>query len=229
MKMLGRLRQTIEANRESQQPGWKVFYWIKDYFYTAAISLGLRKQSNAFAKIILEKGRKVPRVFVETGTYHGRTTYQALRDFKVIHTIELSEEWYAKAKEQFKKYRHVTCHQGDSAKVLETIIGDIQEPILFYLDAHYSGGTTALGDDQNPLLRELRVISKRPYDDIIFIDDLEQLGKSGTMGTAGHPYYPPAEFDWSGITREAMEKALGRKILESEERDNKLIIWRMSR
>lgn len=225
--MLKKLRETLEKNRESKNLFWRGIYFAKDICYEVALALKLRESSNAFIQIVVAKDRKPPAVFVETGTYHGRTTYQALRDFKKIHTIELSQEWYEKAKAQFKNKKHVVCYQGDSAKVLEKILPSINEPILFYLDAHHSGGTTAMGEDQNPLLRELPFIGARKFQDIIFIDDLAQIGKSGTMGTEGHPFYPPAEFDWRNITKESIEKALGRKILESEERDNKLIIWKL--
>lgn len=225
--MLKLLRESVEVHRESRNPFWKFFYGAKDQAYKIAVVLQLRKPSNAFVQVIAAKGHPIPKVFIETGTYHGKTTFGALRDFIEIHTIELSEEWYEKAVEQFKGYAHVHCHHGDSAKVLSKILPGIKEPVLFYLDAHYSGGTTAMGSEQNPLLRELEIIGKRPYEDIIFIDDLEQMGREGTMGTKGHPFYPPSQFDWRDITRESIERALGRKILNWEEKQNKLIIWKM--
>lgn len=225
--MLKALREKIEANRESKNPLWKVFYGTKDVAYKVALVLKLRESSSPFVYYITRRGMRVPKVFVETGTYNGGTTSRILREFKTIHTIELSEKWYQNALKEFGKYKNVFCHHGDSAVVLETLLPTINEPILFYLDAHYSGGTTALGEDQNPLLRELKLIGKRQYQDVIFIDDLVQIGTSGIMGTPGHAFYPPTEFDWRDINKATIEKALGRKILDSEERDNKLIIWKL--
>jgi|SRR3989344_110421 len=227
MATFKKLREILEGGRESKNPFWKSFYGAKDVAYKIALALKLRKSSNAFLQIIATKGLKAPRVFIETGTYHGKTTFGALRDFSTIHTIELSEEWYQKAVKQFGGYKYVHCHHGDSATVLKELLPSIDEPVLFYLDAHHSGGTTAMGQDQNPLLRELPLIGQRKYQDIIFIDDLAQIGKSGTMGTEGHPFYPPTQFDWRDINKESIEKALGRKILDSEEKDNKLIIWKL--
>lgn len=225
--MLKQIREKLEEKRESRNILWIIFYSIKDFFYKIALKLKLRESSNFFVKLTAKKRKVVPSVFVETGTYNGGTTIRVLREFKAIHTIELSEKWYRNAINEFKGYKNVFCHFGDSAKVLSKLLPTINEPILFYLDAHYSGGTTALGKEQNPLLRELKIIGDRHQDDIIFIDDLEQMGRSGIMGTLGHAFYPPSEFDWRDITRENIEKALGRKILEWEERQNKLIIWKM--
>ena len=137
MNIEKKIREGIEANRESQNIFWQIFYGLKDTVYKLSVAMGLRLPSNAFVQVITAKGYPVPKVFIETGTYHGKTTFGALRDFKTIHTIELSEEWYQKAVRQFKKFKHVHCHKGDSAQILSKILPDIKEPVLFYLDAHY--------------------------------------------------------------------------------------------
>lgn len=225
--MFKEIRKKIEAKRESENFFWNFFYSVKDLLYKTALGMKLKKSSNFFVELIVAKHMKVPGVFVETGTYNGGTTSRVLREFKTIHTIELSEKWYKNALHEFKGHKNVFCHHGDSAIILEKLLPTINESVLFYLDAHFSGGTTALGKDANPLLRELAVISKREYQDIIFIDDLEQMGRSGTMGTEGHAFYPPTKFDWSNITKASIEKALGKKILDCEEKENKLIIWKL--
>lgn len=39
------------------------------------------------------------------------------------------------------------------------------------LDAHYSGGSTAFGEEEVPLLYELEILKKRKHNDIIIIVD----------------------------------------------------------
>jgi len=81
-------------------------------------------------------------IFIETGTYMGDMV-DAVKDFKKIYSIELSENLYNQATARFSKYPHIKIMHGDSGKVLPTIIDAISEPCLFWLDGHYSGGITA--------------------------------------------------------------------------------------
>lgn len=226
--MFENLRKKIENNRESDNFFWRNFYSAKDFIYKKTVKLGLRKSSCWAVQLAAGKCKKIPDVFIETGTYHGFGIYTVLRDFKTIHTIELSEKWYKNAVNMFKDYKNVFCHHGDSAEVLAKILPDIDKPALFYLDAHYSGGTTAFGADEVPLLRELKVIGQRNYDDVILVDDLDLMGKCGKGGAEGHKYYPPMEFDWRNITRENIKRALGKKHFDWEEKENKIIIWNLA-
>jgi len=92
---------------------------------------------------------------------------------------------------------------GDSKIILPELLKNINEPITIYLDAHYSGGTTAFGDEEVPLLFELDILKNRNYDDIIIIDDCRLLGKSGVCGVGDdHPVYPTMIYDWSNITED---------------------------
>lgn len=223
--MLENLRKRIEDYRESNNLFWKFLYLAKDSVYKITVKIGLRKSNCWAIKLVAGKCKKIPDVFVETGTYRGFGARTVLRDFKTIHTIELSEKWYKNAVNMFRGYKNVFCHYGDSAEILTKILPNIKKPVLFYLDAHYSGGTTAFGADEVPLLRELKIIGKRNYNDIILIDDLNLMGKSGIGGEEGHKYYPPVEFDWRDITKENIKQALGKKCFNWEERDNRIIIW----
>ena len=84
--------------------------------------------------------------FVETGTYVGDTLdYIAKAGIKCT-SIELSKELYKAACNRFKGVGNIRLLQGDSGKVLPQLLEQISEPTLFWLDGHYSGGTTARGD-----------------------------------------------------------------------------------
>jgi hypothetical protein len=156
------------------------------------------------------KPNTVPRIFVETGTYRGDSTSVCADKFHLTHTIDLSQEWYEKAKERFKNNKNVFCHLGDSPRVLAQLLPSIDEPILFFLDAHYAGVYTAKGTEENPLLREIKVISEREYRDIIIIDDANLFGRC-QEGGGGNPYYPPFMLDWKDVTSGAIKENLRNK------------------
>ena len=146
--------------------------------------------------------------YIETGAYLGngiRTVLNAGYDH--IHSIELSEKWYAYNFEQYKDVGSVKMHLGDSKIVLPELLNSIREPVTIYLDAHYSGSPTAFGDEETPLLHELEILKNREYNDIIIVDDCRLIGKSGVCGAGPeHPIYPTMNFDWTHITD---EKILG--------------------
>ena len=142
--------------------------------------------------------------YIETGAYLGNGIFHVLNNYDYIHSIELSEKWYNHNINQFVNNSNVKMYLGDSKKILPGLLNSINEPVTIYLDAHYSGGTTSLGDEETPLLFELEILKNRIYDDIIIIDDCRMLGKSGTCGIAGHPVYPTMEYNWTNITEEGI-------------------------
>ena len=140
--------------------------------------------------------------YIETGTYLGNGIKDVLNNYENIHSIELADKWYHYNVEQFKNNCNVKMYLGDSKKILPELLSYIKEPITIYLDAHYSGGTTAFGEEEVPLLYELEILKKRYYDDIIIIDDCRLLGKTGICGAGdNHPVYPTMTYDWTSITK----------------------------
>jgi len=119
-----------------------------------------------------------------------------------IHSIELSERWYHYNVEQFQYDPHVKIYLGDSKKILPELLSTLNEPVTVYLDAHYSGGTTARGEEEVPLLAELEILKHRPYPDIIIVDDGRLFGTSGNCGKSDNPYYPEMTYNWSDITED---------------------------
>ena len=97
---------------------------------------------------------------------------------------------------------------GDSKKILPELLKNINEPITIFLDAHYSGGETAFGEEEVPLLFELSILKERKYDDIIIIDDCRLLGKTGQCGNPGDTIYPPMTYNWTDITEEKIKNML---------------------
>jgi hypothetical protein len=124
-------------------------------------------------------GHAVPAVFVESGTFHGKTTRLAAAQFREVHTIELHPTWYAEAVEQLGALG-VHCYHGNSAELVPTLARAIGEPVFWYLDAHWfkrvkdvAGQGTPL-----PLWAELEAIAARPYLDIVVVDDVHAFGGS---------------------------------------------------
>jgi hypothetical protein len=125
----------------------------------------------------IAKENKTP-VFIETGTYLGDTVSALRYSFQEIYSIELDEKLAQRAKNIFKKYKHIHILQGDSAKILPKILEDIKKPTLFWLDAHYSGGITAKGEKENLILDELQtILNWWVGGSVILIDDARLFNK----------------------------------------------------
>jgi hypothetical protein len=111
------------------------------------------------------------KTFVETGSAHGETTEKALNIFPFVNTVELDDVLFA---ETFAKVgKRASCYHIKSVDALRVILGKMYDlPIVYWLDAHYSGPPTAGFTEQCPLLGELEVINSRSgNNDFILIDD----------------------------------------------------------
>lgn len=123
--------------------------------------------------ILEQSNRYHTNIFVETGTYMGDMLDEVKNNFSQLHSIELSPKYYLRAKEIFSGNKRIKLHYGDSAKVLSKVLPKLHAPTLFWLDAHYSGGSTAKGQIDTPIVQELKTISKHKLKNkfIIMIDD----------------------------------------------------------
>jgi len=117
------------------------------------------------------------RILIETGTFEGEMARKCRRAFQSIVTIELSESLAHAATERLAPYRNIRVVQGDSATRLPEILTVIHEPVLFWLDGHYSGAGTAHGERDTPLEEELRTIAQHSVPGhVVLIDDARLLG-----------------------------------------------------
>ena len=70
--------------------------------------------------------------------------------------------------------------QGDSGKILGSVIASLNAPITFWLDGHWSAGDTAKGESITPLMAELDIIRQHPIKThTILIDDIRFLDSAG--------------------------------------------------
>lgn len=110
--------------------------------------------------------------FIETGTYLGDMIYGVRKTFNNIYSIELDEKLYLKLLKKLHRFRHIKIFHGDSGELLPKILENITQPCLFWLDAHYSGGITAKGAIETPIIKELTsIMTHSVKNHCILIDD----------------------------------------------------------
>lgn len=117
---------------------------------------------------------------VETGTYLGNMIFSQRKKFDKIFSIELSPFFFKKAEKRFRPHKHIKILFGNSADVLPEIVKELEEPALFWLDGHFSGGDTA--ESNCPVLKELEAITGSKTAHMILIDDARCFD-----GTNGYP------------------------------------------
>lgn len=162
------------------------------YVYKFFIHKPLRKYKK-FKKKLYHKGKEKVvtqyaahfniKTLVETGTYKGQMVKAMKNKFYKIFSIEIGDELYKKAAENFSGDKHVKIIHGDSGSILEELAVKIQEPAVFWLDAHYSGGDTARGPKDTPARDELEIILDRNQDDVILIDDARDFNGTNSYPT----------------------------------------------
>jgi hypothetical protein len=169
----------------------------------------------------IENVPNCPQVIVETGTYFGDGVRDYIKTsyFKQIYSIEISNYHVLRARNLFMSHPNVHILEGDSSVVLETMELP-NEPILYYLDAHFSGGPSG-GEDVHggcPTLNEVKILAKRcKPGDVIVIDDIRLLGKVSYSGMENHAVYPVTLFDFSHVTLRGIMEALGELDVEIRE------------
>jgi hypothetical protein len=130
------------------------------------VNFGLPKKETEYLRTVM-----LPKTLVEGGTYYGGTAFEQSRLFEIIYTIEKSDIIFEKAKEKIQKIRNIIQLKGDTREHLPKILSKIDN-ILFWLDAHWSGGNTYGQKDECPILEELEIIFSSPIKNFaILIDD----------------------------------------------------------
>jgi hypothetical protein len=105
-------------------------------------------------------------------------------NFKKIFSIEISEALYNRACKKFKNDKHIKLIHGDSGEKLTEVMKDLNQPAVFWLDGHYSGGITEKGELNCPIWNELDIIFNKGNTHIILIDDARDFN-----GTNDYPTY----------------------------------------
>jgi hypothetical protein len=125
---------------------------------------------------------KSPEIGVETGTFQCATTAAMRSLLHETYTIELSLHYFRHACKRFADHDDVYCLYGDSGEIVPHLARSIEQPVFWYLDAHYpfdwsEAKRLHLPDHRPcPLFHELHAIRQRPYRDIVAVDDVSGFG-----------------------------------------------------
>ena len=131
------------------------------------------------------------KILVETGTYLGDMMQAQKGNFEKLYSIELSKELWERAVTRFSKDPNVEIVNGDSGKVLFSLVPTFNQPVIFWLDGHYSGGITARGETDCPIYLELdAILATDLFKHVILIDDARHFN-----GTNDYPSIPQLE-EW---------------------------------
>jgi hypothetical protein len=160
--------------------------------------------------------------FIETGTLNGDTIFSLEPYFSKLYTIEFSEKYYINTKNKYNGNK-ITFILDDSSVVFETLLPNITDKCIFFLDGHWSGYDTGHSNKDCPLEEEITHINNLFQNDaIIIIDDFRLFGLDKSSGKLGE--------DWSEINKEKLLNILKARInkvyhLDSEYTiDDRLII-----
>lgn len=128
------------------------------------------------------------KIFIETGTFKGDMVEAMKGRFDSVISIELSDDLFNRAKNKFRDDSNVMLVCGDSGVELKRIVKGLAAPALFWLDGHYSGGSTAKGNLETPIKEELRTILQDENKHVILIDDARCFGVDPDYPTLNELY-----------------------------------------
>ena len=121
--------------------------------------------------------------FVETGTFYGQMVNFARGVFSKVISVEIYPPFHRENAAQFAHDPDVHILLGDSGRNLPEAISMASGRILFWLDGHYSGSGTGIGEKVSPIIEELRLIAKAGRKDhCVVIDDRRLF-----IGSDGYP------------------------------------------
>jgi hypothetical protein len=150
--------------------------------------------------------------FIETGTWHGDTIFEVEPYFDQVYTIEFSEYYYNNTKSKYNGNK-INFLLGDSGVVFKSLLPNITNKCIFFLDGHWSGGNTGKSDKDCPLDEEITHINNLfNHEAIIIIDDFRLFGLSRETGL---------NEDWSKINKENLLNILQSRISKVYHLDSK--------
>jgi len=144
-----------------------LYSWYKRGFLSQAPNLVKHK--------IIEHYLIKDSVFVETGTNEAKTLLRLHKNFSHCYSIEPSLKYFNLSKKNISSIKNkVDLFNDTSESALETIINKLKDKnVTFFLDGHYSGKDTFLGDRGTPIIFELELIARniRSFKNLVVIID----------------------------------------------------------
>lgn len=121
--------------------------------------------------------------WIETGTYKCETTTQLARLGVPVYTIEADVALHNAAVVKMQRHPNVTVLEGRSEQHIYALLASLSGSINLWLDGHYSGPGTYLGDVETPIRKELDAVTKNlaRFDSIcVMIDDIRCFVESAS-------------------------------------------------
>lgn len=146
--------------------------------------MGLFRMGPPEGLILFLKDNYAPKNFIETGTFKGNTAKWASKYFQV-YTIEKGKIIYEKAVAKYKDSK-INFIFGDSREKLRNLLDTLEGSTIFWLDAHWSGGSTYGYNDECPLIEEIKIIREHHKDDFFMLIDDARL----FLATPPEPHNP---------------------------------------
>lgn len=139
--------------------------------------------------------------WVETGTHVGRMAEFLASRAEFVWTIEPDPSLFATARRRLAAKGNVKQICGTSEDEFERVLVEaiaLNKSICVWLDGHYSGGPTFLGNRETPIRDELCVLERNmgSFNSLtVFVDDFRSFGAA----TPVEGSYPTKTFlvDWA--------------------------------
>jgi hypothetical protein len=160
---------------------------------------GYQAPSPQFIKHAVIARNSIPNAtWVETGTYLGQTTEYLSKNALRVVSIEPEPQLYLSAKNYFETFPNVQIINGTSEIVFPELVPTLRNNLCFWLDGHYSGDGTFKGENDTPIIKELKVISDNLHqlnNIVLMIDDIRLF--NGNVHIYGS--YPPLNYlvEWA--------------------------------
>ena len=165
----------------------------------------------------------VKEVYIECGTWEGKSVSKASEHFEICHTIEIIEDVFERAKENLASRKNIHLHLGHSLDVLPEIV-DPDKETTFFLDSHFTWSYEETKDcveiagTECPLLEEAEYLSGLNWTvpHMIFVDDwnmfFDSWWTSKRAGKYDRSQWPKAEevievlkdYEYTNLGRQAV-------------------------
>ena len=144
------------------------------------------------------------KIFVESGTCYGSTTFAMEPLFEKIYTIEIKKDFFNATKTKYTGNK-IEFLLGDSSNVFQSLLPKLESKCIFFLDGHWSAGNTGKGIKDCPLIEEITHINNLfKHEAIIIIDDYRLFGKG--------PNKQDEICNWEDISKDGLTTILEKRI-----------------
>jgi hypothetical protein len=157
-----------------------------------------------FLKQLQDDYKRYP-CFIETGTNKGETIVVMEPHFEKLHTIEFDEKYYNYCRQLYSYKNKINFILGDSSVVFKSLLPNVMDKSIFFLDGHWIGGDNIKSEKDCPLIEEVTHINNlfKP-EGILIIDDFRLFGLDASSGKLGE--------DWSAISKKEIISILSSRI-----------------